>query len=133
MVRYENIDRAQCTILIAERNSRIGMLLEKAFANRGYPVRVAATGYEAAEILMSEKPALVVLDPDLPYLFALLEAGKGILSESVPVILHPLSASEEPPFGIPPARTVCKEADPEQLLSTVENTLYGHAAREVQR
>ncbi|UZP66077.1 hypothetical protein N1030_10625 [Desulfovibrio mangrovi] len=130
---YQVIDKGACTILIAERNSRIGALLEKAFQNRGYPVLLAANGYEAAEILIRENPALLVLDPDLPYLFALLEAGKGILTERVPVILHPLSAGEDIGIAVPTSGTVYKEADPERLLLAVESTLTGQAMREVQR
>ncbi|GFM32632.1 hypothetical protein DSM101010T_09970 [Desulfovibrio subterraneus] len=127
------IDKGACTILIAERNSRIGSLLEKAFQNRGYPVLLASNGYEAAEILRRENPALLVLDPDLPYLFALLEAGKGILTERVPVILHPLSAGQDTGITMPTSGTVYKEADPEGLLLAVESTLSGQATREVQR
>lgn len=124
--------REHTLILIAERNPRIGALLEKAFSGRGYPVRVAINGYQAAVILEKELPALVVLDPDLPYLFALLEAGKGILTEHIPVILHPLSMVDEYPGPFPAANIICKDADPEHLLLAVETTLTGHATREVQ-
>ncbi len=133
MDRRATIDREACPILIAERNPRIGSVLEKAFARRGYSVRVAANGYEAAVLLTLVRPALLVLDPDLPYLFALLEAGKGTLGSTVPVILHPLSVLEDIPGSMPPCRTVCKEANPEPLLDAVDTTLSGQPAREEQQ
>lgn len=133
MHRHQAINKDACTILIAERNSRIGNLLEKTFQNRGYPVCVASNGYEAAEMLLREKPALIVLDPDLPYLFALTEAGRDILNIQIPVILHPLSAMENADLAMPASSTVYKDADPEHLLLAVETTLTGQATREDQR
>ena len=133
MNKYQAIQTCNHTILIAERNSRIGALLEKAFLTRGYPVCVAANGYDAAKLLVSVNPALVVLDPDLPYLFALLEAGKGILVDEVPVVVHALSSAEDSPFAFSASRTVCKDADPEQLILAVETTLGGQPVREEPR
>ncbi len=127
-----HISREHSPILIAERNPRIAALLEKSFLGRGFPVHTATNGYEAADVLSRQGPALVVLDPDLPYLFALLEAGEGILMVTVPVILHPLSAYEQA-SAVPAADTVYKDADPEHLLEAVESALSGQATREVQQ
>ncbi len=56
------------TILITEDNQRNMKLMEAVLRPHGYNILKAANGEEALEVAVREKPALILLDMELPKL-----------------------------------------------------------------
>jgi DNA-binding NtrC family response regulator len=59
--------KAQLTLLIADRNSRVRKLLQREMTAEGYQVRLAQNGREVIKGAYAYEPLdLIILDPDLP-------------------------------------------------------------------
>ena len=82
--------KQEFTILIADRNPHVRMLLQREMTAAGYRVRLADTGREVLKRAFQGEPLdLIILDPDLPD-----SDGSNILDTvldripTLPIIVH---------------------------------------------
>lgn len=117
-------------IVIADRNAHVLDFLRREFQKSGYDVTTAGDAFNLCKILRSEdKPDLVVLDPDLPFMD---DVAIGKLLEwqdsGMPLVLHSfLYETTSHPLSIRASALLKKSGNPELLTSVVKTTLEERA------
>ena len=88
--------KAQLTLLIADRNSRVRKLLHREMTAEGFQVRLAQNGREVIKKAFAYEPLdLIILDPDLPdgnglYLLKRLQDRIPLL----PIVVHAFASDD---------------------------------------
>jgi CheY-like chemotaxis protein len=119
-------------ILIADDDRKITAALTARLTSSGYEVLTAANGFDALKLIVTSKPALVLMDIWMPtgLGFSVAERMKAY-GLSTPVIfltasrMHGLRAAAR---QVGAAGFLEKPYDPAQLLQTIEQTLSPSAA-----
>lgn len=113
-------------ILVADRNRHVREFLRRELAGEGYEILVARDGREVRELLDSPTPLdLIILDPEVPFLEALTDAGSLRSSRpEVPLIIH-FFGGDQPPGAVMGGVVACleKTADPARLKQVVAEVL----------
>jgi CheY-like chemotaxis protein len=113
------------TILIAEDNDDLRIMLSQFLGANGYRAVGAADGFEAVEAAVSERPDLIVMDlgmPGMDGLAAVAEIRRRSPADAPPVLI--VSAYDRLEFRTEAVNAGCvgfitKPVDPAGLLETI--------------
>jgi two-component system, OmpR family, KDP operon response regulator KdpE len=121
------------TILVVDDEPQIRRVLRSVLVNGGYGVVEAKSGEEAVEILMRERPNLVLLDANLPDMNGLDVCRRIRLSSEEPIIMLTVRSSEQDKidaFDCGANDYVVKPFATGELLARIRNALRLSAAHE---
>ena len=85
---------ADTTILVVDDEPQIRRVLQAALSSSGYDVIEAKNGQEAVEMVIRERPALILMDVNMPGMSGLEACSKIRMSFSVPIIMVTVRNSE---------------------------------------
>jgi len=114
-------------ILIADRNRNVREFMKRELMAEGYRVRVARDDREVLEAVeSSDPPALVILDPEIPYGGALeVVETLGMRKPGLPIVIHSLSREDTlHPSLKRVAAFVEKSGNMEHLKETLASVLH---------
>jgi DNA-binding response OmpR family regulator len=125
------MERSALQIVVADKNYNVREFLRREFIEAGYRVLTAKDGFDLVNTLRgSDKPDLVVMDLDIPFLsdFVTRELCKHQES-GLPVILHSF-ADLDPnhPLIVRAYAVIEKSGNPEQLETIVLDILKSNSA-----
>ena len=129
----EEKDMPGLKVLIADDEAHILAIVSMKLRNAGFDVITAVDGEEAMELVVAEKPDLLITDNQMPYLTGL-ELCKKLrqsgLAPSLPVIMltargHDLDSADIAAAGI--SDVLAKPFSPREVLQKVVQ-LLGHKA-----
>lgn len=113
-------------ILVADRNRHVRDLLRRELMAEGYDVSVAKDGHEAWVVLNGdERPHLLILDLEIPYLEDLVELGHFREGESsLPLIIFSFLPEETEDGPVPRAAAFLeKKEDTDRLKAVVAEVI----------
>jgi len=86
---------ADRTILVVDDDPQIRRVLQATLSSSGYDVIEAKNGQEAVEMVIRERPALILMDVNMPGMSGLEACSKIRMSFSVPIIMVTVRNSEQ--------------------------------------
>ena len=86
---------ADTTILVVDDEPQIRRVLQATLASSGYDVIEAKNGQEAVDMVIRERPALILMDVNMPGMSGLEACSKIRMSCSVPIIMVTVRNSEQ--------------------------------------
>jgi two-component system KDP operon response regulator KdpE len=86
---------ADTTILVVDDEPQIRRVLQATLSSSGYDVIEAKNGQEAVEMVIRERPALILMDVNMPGMSGLEACSKIRMSFSVPIIMVTVRNSEQ--------------------------------------
>ena len=86
---------ADTTILVVDDEPQIRRVLQAALSSSGYDVIEAKNGQEAVEMVIRERPALILMDVNMPGMSGLEACSKIRLSFPGPIIMATVRNSEQ--------------------------------------
>ena len=86
---------ADTTILVVDDEPQIRRVLQATLSSSGYDVIEAKNGQEAVEMVIRERPALILMDVSMPGMSGLEACSKIRMSFSVPIIMVTVRNSEQ--------------------------------------
>jgi two-component system KDP operon response regulator KdpE len=86
---------ADTTILVVDDEPQIRRVLQAALSSSGYDVIEAKNGQEAVEMVIRERPALILMDVNMPGMSGLEACSKIRLSFPGPIIMVTVRNSEQ--------------------------------------
>jgi two-component system KDP operon response regulator KdpE len=86
---------ADTTILVVDDEPQIRRVLQATLSSSGYDVIEAKNGQEAVEMVIRERPALILMDVNMPGMSGLEACSKIRMSCSVPIIMVTVRNSEQ--------------------------------------
>jgi two-component system, OmpR family, KDP operon response regulator KdpE len=86
---------ADITILVLDDEPQIRRVLRTTLSGNGYDVILAKDGQEAIEMVIRERPDLILLDVNMPGMSGLEACSKIRLSFSGPIIMVTVRNSEQ--------------------------------------
>jgi len=113
------------TILIADDNEDLRVMMRQLLESHGYHMLVAAGGREAAEQAVRERPALVIMDlgmPDMDGLSAVAEIRRHVSAPETEILI--VSAYDRLEYRTEAVAAGCggfiiKPVEPAALLKTI--------------
>jgi DNA-binding response OmpR family regulator len=86
---------SNATILVVDDESQIRRVLRSTLSSHGYDVVEAKDGQEAIEMVLGERPDLILLDVNMPGMIGLEACSKIRLSFEGPIIMVTIRNSEQ--------------------------------------
>lgn len=133
-LEHEELKRMDtATILVVDDEPQIRRVLRMALLNAGYDMVEAKNGEEAIEILMRERPNLILLDVNLPDMTGLELCRRIRLSFERPIIMLTVRSSEQDKvdaFNSGANDYVVKPFATGELLARIRNALRVTALHE---
>ena len=86
---------ADTTILVVDDEPQIRRVLQVTLSSSGYDVIEAKNGQEAVEMVIRERPALILMDVNMPGMSGLEACSKIRMSCSAPIIMVTVRNSEQ--------------------------------------
>ena len=86
---------ADTTILVVDDEPQIRRVLQTSLSSSGYHVMLAKDGQEAIEMVMRERPDLILLDVNMPGMSGLEACSKIRLSFTAPIIMVTVRNSDQ--------------------------------------
>jgi DNA-binding response OmpR family regulator len=113
------------TILIADDNEDLRVMLSQFLEANGYRTIGAADGHEAVEVAARERPDLIIMDlgmPGMDGLSAVVEIRRRVPSDEMPILI--VSAYDRLEYRTESVSVGCagfftKPIDPAELLKTI--------------
>lgn len=121
------MERSAFQIIVAEKNCNVREFLRREFIESGYRVLTAKDGFDLVNALRgADKPDLVIMDLDLPYVHGFVTKELCRHQESgLPIVLHGVSDPEsDHPLAGGAVAVVEKSGNPKQLEAIVMKILY---------